>query len=266
VRPVRPVRPGRHVTRSRVARLLLLTVPVAVAAAVVPLAGASRAGADAPKARVAESATDPKPVFLADCAICHGNDARGTNNGPDLRGLGRASIDYELSTGRMPLSSPTAKTDRHPPKYTRPLQEALVTYVYDLAGGGGVDIPDLRLGRANVAAGGETFRLNCAACHAWSGRGGALLEREAPSTHPATPLQTAEAIRVGPGTMPAFGTAAITDRQLNDVVAYVRYIRSPRNRGGNPLWYLGPLVEGGVAWIIGLGLVLLVLRLIGTAR
>jgi ubiquinol-cytochrome c reductase cytochrome c subunit len=66
--------------------------------------------------------------------------------------------------------------------------------------------------------------------------------------------------------MPAFGTAAITDKQLNDIVAYVRYLRHPRDRGGNPLWYLGPLVEGGVAWIIGLGLLLVVIRLIGTPR
>ncbi|HEY7134808.1 MAG TPA: c-type cytochrome [Acidimicrobiia bacterium] len=255
---------------SRLLTLVLLAVPLAVACAVVPAAAATRSRSTprvaSRPAQGVDDSVDPKPVFLADCAICHGSDARGTNNGPDLRGLGRASIDYELSTGRMPLSSPTAKTERRPPKYPPALQEALVTYVYDLAGGGGVDIPELQLEHADLAAGGELFRLNCAACHAWSSRGGALLEREAPSTHPATPLQIAEAIRVGPGTMPAFGTAAITDKQLNDIVAYVRYLRHPRDRGGNPLWYLGPLVEGGVAWIIGLGLLLVVIRLIGTPR
>jgi quinol---cytochrome-c reductase cytochrome c subunit len=258
----------------RLLTLVLVAAPLAVAAAVVPAAAAMRSQetsratprAASRLAQAVDTTVDPKPVFLADCAICHGSDARGTNNGPDLRGLGRASIDYELSTGRMPLRSPTAKTERHPPKYPPALQDALVTFVYDLAGGGGVDIPDLRLEHADLAAGGEVFRLNCAACHAWSSRGGALLEREAPSTHAATPLQIAEAIRVGPGTMPAFGTAAITDKQLNDVVAYVHYLKHPRDRGGNPLWYLGPLVEGGVAWIIGIGLLLVVIRLIGTPR
>ncbi len=261
----------------RLVHLALLAAPVALAAALVPLftpraadASASAASASAASfrrpARAAQTAVDPKPIFLRDCAICHGNDARGTPNGPDLRGFGRASLDYELSTGRMPLPAPDAKVVRRMPRYPADVRDALVTYVFDLAGGGGPDIPVLDQQHADLAQGGELFRLNCAACHAWSGRGGALLAREAPSTHPATPLQTAEAIRVGPGMMPAFGEAAITPRQLDDVVKYVQYIRHPRNRGGYRLWFIGPLAEGGVAWIVGMGLLLVVTRWIGTGR
>ena len=85
---------------------------------------------------------------------------------------------------------------------------------------------------ASVAQGGSVFRLQCAACHAWAGDGGALLHREAPALHEATPTQIAEAVRVGPGAMPAFGTAALTDGQLADLVAYVRYLDHPKDRGG----------------------------------
>jgi ubiquinol-cytochrome c reductase cytochrome c subunit len=266
----------------RVVDLALLAAPLAVAAALVPLFTTRPAQATTPfgqssgrpsgalvatpSARAAQTPTDPKPVFFSDCAVCHGNDARGTPYGPDLRGFGRASLDYELSTGRMPLPSPDAKLIRRRPRYSPELRDALVTYVFDLAGGGGPDIPVLHQAHADVAQGGELFRLNCAACHAWSGRGGALLAREAPSTHPATPLQAAEAMRVGPGMMPAFGEAAITPSQLDDVVAYVQYIRHPRNRGGYRLWFIGPLVEGGVAWIVGMGVLLLFIRWIGTRR
>ncbi len=253
-------------TARRAVEFVLLAAPLALAAALVPVFRTQSAHAVAPSARGAQTANNPRPIFLSDCAVCHGNDARGTPNGPDLRGFGRASIDYELSTGRMPLPSPDAKLIRRTPRYPRALQEALVTFVFDRAGGGGPDVPAVNTDHADVAQGGELFRLNCAACHAWSGRGGALLSREAPSTHPATPLQTAEAIRVGPGMMPAFGDAAISRAQLDDVVAYVGYIRHPSNRGGNPLWYIGPLAEGGVAWVIGLGLLLLFIRWIGTAR
>ncbi|MBV8949420.1 MAG: c-type cytochrome [Actinobacteria bacterium] len=249
--------------------LALFTAPLALAAALVPLfttgAGAAEPSSRRP-GRPAQNVIDAKPIFLRDCAICHGNDARGTPNGPDLRGFGQASIDYELSTGRMPLPSPDAKVVRRAPRYPPDVRDALVTYVFDLAGGGGPDIPVVDLHHADLAQGGELFRLNCAACHAWAGRGGALLAREAPSTHPATPIQTAEAIRVGPGMMPAFGQAALSQKQLADVVAYVQYIRHPENRGGYRLWFIGPLAEGGVAWIVGLGLLLVVVRWIGTGR
>jgi len=254
------------VSLRRAIEAALLAVPVAVAAAMVPmlLGGTARADLSASRRAAADPTTDPKAIFLRDCAVCHGNDARGTNNGPDLRGFGRASIDYELSTGRMPLSSPTAKTDRHTPKYPRSVQEALVDYVYGLAGNGGPDIPSVDTSNADLGRGGELFRLNCAACHEWSGRGGALLYRAAPTTHPATDLQIAEAIRSGPGTMPAFGTAALSQDQMNDVVAYVRYLRQPHDRGGLPLWFLGPLAEGLVAWVIAMGLLLVAVRWIGT--
>src|SRR5207302_794307 len=113
------------------------------------------------------------------------------------------------------------------------------------------------------ARGGELFRLQCAACHAWAGDGGALLHREAPSLHHDTPTQIGDAVRAGPGLMPAFGQAALTDNQLNDLAAYVRYLDHPDDRGGEPLWHLGPMAEGGVAVICGLGIMLLTIRWIG---
>jgi ubiquinol-cytochrome c reductase cytochrome c subunit len=115
-----------------------------------------------------------------------------------------------------------------------------------------------------VAKGGELFRQQCAACHAWSGEGGALVRREAPSTHPATPTQIAEAVRTGPGNMPAFGTTAIDDEELDSLVAYTRYLTAPRDHGGEPLWHVGPLAEGAAAALLGLGLLLIGARWIGS--
>ena len=70
-------------------------------------------------------------------------------------------------------------------------------------------------------------------------------------------------MRVGPGSMPGFGAAAITDEDLNSVVAYVRYLDHPKDRGGQPLWHLGPVAEGGIIWLVGMTLMLLVTRWIG---
>ena len=62
--------------------------------------------------------------------------------------------------------------------------------------------------------------------------------------------------------MPAFGTAALTGRQLNDVVSYVRYLDDPRDRGGLALGHLGPVAEGAIA-LAGIGVLLLFVRWIG---
>jgi len=226
--------------------------------------------------------TDVRQIFLADCAVCHGADARGTPRGPTLVGVGRASIDYQVSTGRMPLiavgrpddqpgspvqplpgkflGDPKSTPHRHDPAYSPAVIRALVDYVAGLAGGGGPDIPTI--GEGNIAEGGELFRLQCAACHAWAGDGGALVRRSAPRLHEATPTQIAEAIRVGPGQMPAFGTAALTDEQVDSVVAYVRYLNSPDDRGGNPLWHLGPVSEGALA-LVAVAALMLFVRWIG---
>jgi ubiquinol-cytochrome c reductase cytochrome c subunit len=244
----------------------LVAAPVLVAImGAWPALQATASGA--PKAAPAPAdAVDVQHTWLADCAVCHGVDGSGTNRGPSLTHIGAAAIDYQLTTGRMPLpatAGPDVQTHRRPPKYSPPTVRQLVVYVDQLTGDRGVPIPRVDLAGANLAEGGDLFRLQCAACHAWAGDGGALLRREAPALHHDTPVQVAEAVRVGPGVMPAFGRAALDDPQLASVVAYVRYLAKPNDRGGEPLWHLGPMAEGAVAWTIGLGLLILATLWIG---
>jgi ubiquinol-cytochrome c reductase cytochrome c subunit len=214
--------------------------------------------------RGVERARSAQEIFLRDCSVCHGADARGTQRGPSLAHEGTASLDYWISTGRMPLSSPDVAPERQTPKYSRATINALVDYIQSINGGGGPSIPVIHPATANVAAGGELFRLNCAACHSWAGTGGALTERAAPSTHEASTTQIAEAVRTGPGRMPAFGPAALTNQQLSEVVAYTRYLAHPTDRGGWALGHLGPYSEGAVAVVIGLGLLVAATRWLGT--
>lgn len=219
-------------------------------------------------------------IFRSDCSFCHGSEGMGTDDGPTLVGVGEAALDYELSTGRMPLAVPgrhnvsgrpvqplprtnpfdPRPTQRHEPAYDRRTIDALVAYVSQLTGGGGPPIPAVEGG--DVARGGELFRLQCAACHSWSGVGGALLHREAPPLWPATPRQIGEAIRVGPGQMPDFGRAALDDDEVRDVVAYVRYLDESHSPGGFALGRLGPVSEGAVA-LAGLAALVLFVRWIG---
>jgi ubiquinol-cytochrome c reductase cytochrome c subunit len=216
-----------------------------------------------------ESATpsprkDIEALYLEDCGICHGSDGRGTPQGPTLVGVGAASVDFQVSTGRMPLPSPDAEPRRRPPKYSRARIRDLVAYVQSITGDRGPAIPAVDSEAGNVARGGELFREQCAACHAWSGEGGALIDREAPATQPATATQVAEAVRTGPGNMPRFGIAAIAGDELDSLVAYTLYLDKPRDRGGEPLWHIGPLAEGAAAAVLGLGALFLAVRWIGT--
>jgi ubiquinol-cytochrome c reductase cytochrome c subunit len=246
---------------ERFTAVLLTAAAGCIAIALMWVSGAA-------PSRAAEDATptpaEVRSIYLSDCATCHGANARGTDRGPDLRGSGEGLIDYYLTTGRMPLGEPDEKVTRHAAAYPPETIRALVTYVHTLAGGEGPPIPDVDVNAGTIAAGGELYRLNCAACHAWSGNGGALLHREAPPVHQATPTQIAEAVRGGPGNMPAFGQAALTDRQVDSIVRYVRYLDDPNDRGGSSLWHVGPLVEGAVAIVIGLGALVIATRWIGT--
>jgi ubiquinol-cytochrome c reductase cytochrome c subunit len=241
-------------------RSLALLLPWVVGGVAFATARPSRADVDP----AAVSVDWARTTFLADCAICHGNRGQGSEAGPPLTGVGAAAIDYWVSTGRMPLSTHHHGTriDRQKPKYSPAQIDALVAYVATITGGG-PGIPHVSPD-GDAGAGGVLYRLNCAACHSWAGTGGALQDREAPNLFAATPTQIAEAVRTGPDAMPSFGQAALTDRQLDDVVAYIRTLDHPDDRGGLALWHAGPLAEGAVAIVLGLGALLLISRVIGT--
>ena len=50
--------------------------------------------------------------------------------------------------------------------------------------------------------------------------------------------------------MPAFSKKAITDKQLDSLIAYVQYAKNPDDRGGWAIGRIGPVPEGIVAWFI----------------
>src|ERR1019366_8245841 len=44
-------------------------------------------------------------LFAANCSSCHGPEALGTTRAPNLQGLGAGTVDFWVSTGRMPLAN-----------------------------------------------------------------------------------------------------------------------------------------------------------------
>src|SRR5437667_423343 len=78
-----------------------------------------------------------------------------------------------------------------------------------------------------------------------------------------TSTQIAEAVRIGPYLMPRFSTKAISDRQLDDLVAYVDYAKHPRDPGGWSIGHLGPWPEGAVSWLVAAAALVFMCTLFG---
>jgi len=252
-------------------RILVVVVLTAAALAVAVLTvGASAAPAQVRPPTTTTPAPDPADVaagyelYQIACTTCHGARGEGVEDrGPSLVGVGAASADFYLSTGRMPLDRPRSQAERKKVAYSPVQIRQLVAFVASL--GPGPPIPDVDPAAGNLAEGNRLYANNCAPCHSSAGAGGALGRAVyAPPLNRATPVQVAEAIRVGPGAMPVFGPEALDDDQVNSIVRYVEYLRHPDDQGGLGLGHLGPIPEGFVAWVVGLGAMLMAVRWIGT--
>lgn len=203
-------------------------------------------------------------LYGARCALCHGESGRGGDGGPSLIGVGAASVDFYIRTGRMPLSSPDERPVHQEPKLNEEQKAALIAYVTSLPGEG-PDIPNIEgWSRAELTRGFEIFTENCAACHGPTAAGIAVGQRDISSNlEVSTPLEIAEAIRIGPGVMPLFGEDAISQEELEAVVAWVMHLRQREEPGGTSIGRSGPVTEGLVAWVVGLGGLAVVMYLLG---
>jgi ubiquinol-cytochrome c reductase cytochrome c subunit len=202
-------------------------------------------------------------LFATQCSSCHGLDGRGVEGrGPSLESEGEAAADFVLRTGRMPLAAPGLQARRGPVRYSEEEIVALVAYVGTI--GDGPDIPVVDTAGADVARGGELYRLNCAACHVSSGAGAPIGGGQiAPNLTEATPTQIGEAIRVGPGSMPVF---AFSSSEIDDVAAYIQVLDRENTTGANRFGGAGPVAEGLAAWILALVPLVFLTRWIGRPK
>jgi len=196
-------------------------------------------------------------LFVANCATCHGFNLEGTTEGPSLIGVGAASVDFQVGTGRMPLAQSAPQAPIKPVQFTQEQINAMAAYVASVAPGPA--IPDERYltgEGADLARGGEIFRTNCAMCHNVAGAGGALTEgKYAPPLGGVSAAHIYEAMLTGPQNMPVFNDANISPEDKANVIAYLKYLETAPSVGGLSLGSLGPVAEGLFIWIFGLGAV-----------
>lgn len=196
-----------------------------------------------------------KKLFLANCATCHGLQAQGTKAGPSLAGVGAASVDFQVGTGRMPLAKPDVQAPKQKVRFSQEEISSLAAYIASLAPGPAIPDAEYTNGQGDVAKGAELFRVNCAMCHNFAGSGGALTRgKYAPSLRNVSGKHIYEAMVTGPQSMPVFNDNNISPEAKNDIVSYLHAVDKEENVGGMNLGNLGPVSEGLFAWIFGLGL------------
>lgn len=225
----------------------------------------------APEPQVARAQDDAALVAQGEdlylqnnCLTCHGANLQGVvNRGPSLIGVGDAAVYFQVAGGRMPLARQESQAQRKEvlPQFDPDTEEgrrnldALGAYIQ--ANGGGPQRPaeeGIALQGEDSARGGELFRLNCASCHNFTGRGIALSSgKYAPSLDAATEDIIYTAMLSGPQNMPKFSDRQLTPEEKEDIIAYITSVSDGNNNpGGNALGGIGPVSEGLIAFIVGL--------------
>jgi ubiquinol-cytochrome c reductase cytochrome c subunit len=248
--------PGAPVRRSRMRRRLAATARLVAALAIIGgLYTAFAPGIqaeDTPK--LSDHAVAGKRLFDQSCISCHGQNAQGVpGRGPSLVGAGSAAVEFQVTTGRMPLARQEAQAERKDPLFNDAQARDIAQYIQEVGGG-----PQLPSGTnfhqgGDIARGGELFRVNCSACHAFAAGGGALSSgKYAPSLGPSTDRQLYAAMLTGPQNMPVFGDNQLTPQEKRDVIAYVQNMKQDQDPGGLGLGHYGPVPEFLVIFLVGM--------------
>jgi ubiquinol-cytochrome c reductase cytochrome c subunit len=201
---------------------------------------------------LAPPAPDGAALYAAHCASCHAPQKWGTGDGPSLRGVGTASLDFYLMTGRMPAAVPWIEIAHRDERSGQGLSlvdiRALETYLAPTVAGG-PPIPPV-VANGDLVRGRTLFSQNCQQCHGLAGEGGDLGALDwAPSLDRTSIAQVAEAVRVGPGQMPIFGEQQLSANDLDDVASYVMHLQNARQPTFPPFGSTGPVPEGAVAYL-----------------
>ena len=257
---------SRHRRRPLAGAAVLLVALLSTGGLYAAFSPASQAEAEQDNAALV---SEGKELFMVNCSTCHGSNGEGitTQNGklygPSLIGVGAAAVDFQVGTGRMPMAQPGAQVEAKDPSFDQHEIDAMAAYVASL--GPGPSVPDSeqydpesygseKEKEKAVTLGGQIFLTNCTACHNFTGAGGAMPRGgKAPSILKTDPKHIYEAMLTGPQSMDNFSDGNISPEEKKAVISYVESMKEQPDYGGYNNGSLGPVTEGIVAWIVGLG-------------
>ena len=89
------------------------------------------------------------------------------------------------------------------------------------------------------------------------GEGGALSSgKAAPSLNDSNDLEIYTAMLSGPENMPVFGDNQLTPEEKRSIIAYVQTVNNQADPGGAGIGRVGPVAEGLVMWVVGVGVLM----------
>ncbi|WP_454116431.1 cytochrome bc1 complex diheme cytochrome c subunit [Microbacterium aurum] len=240
--------------RSKWAAAALIGIGLLVTGGVYAGASAAMAATEPTTASSALTVEDGKKLFQANCATCHGLNMEGTADGPSLYGVGELAVEFQMSTGRMPLQMQGPQAPQKPVQFTEDQIKAIAAWVQSVSPGPTYPDPEVIDGNGDVANGAELFRINCAMCHNVAAAGGALTEgKYAPALTSTSALHMYAAMVTGPQNMPVFNNMTLTPEEKRDIISALLFLQENESAGGFSLGSLGPVSEGLFIWIFGIG-------------
>ncbi|WP_457098268.1 cytochrome bc1 complex diheme cytochrome c subunit [Microbacterium sp. P5_E9] len=243
-----------HGRRSPWAAAALIGIGLLLTGGVYAGASAAMAATEDTKAPTALTVEDGKKLFQANCATCHGLDLQGTQAAPSLYGVGELAVEFQVSTGRMPLQATGPQAPEKPVQFTHEQILAMAAYVQSTSPGPTYPSDETIDGGGDVARGAELFRINCAMCHNVAAAGGALTEgKYAPPLTETSALHMYAAMVTGPQNMPVFNDMYLSTEDKRDIISSLLFQQEAVSPGGFALGSLGPVSEGLFIWIFGIG-------------
>ncbi len=240
--------------RSKWAAAALIGIGLLVTGGIYAGASAAMAATEPSSASTTLTVEDGKKLFQANCATCHGLNLAGTPDGPSLYGVGELAVEFQMSTGRMPLQMQGPQAPQKPAQFTEDQILAIAKWVQSTSPGPEFPSDEILDGKGDVANGAELFRVNCAMCHNVAAAGGALTEgKYAPALTSTSALHMYAAMVTGPQNMPVFNNMTLTTDEKRDIISALLYLQENESPGGWSLGSLGPVSEGLFIWIFGIG-------------
>lgn len=204
-------------------------------------------------------------LYAQACAQCHASDGGGAvvpgsdREAPALTDrpqVTAAYVDLVMRTGRMPPAADPFNNQPREIVFDEDQRLAIVAYVVDEFGVPNdlAEVTGLPEGDAGV--GQNVYATNCAACHGATGAGGVAGGGAwTPTVNIYDSTTIAEAIRVGPFQMPAFGSDQITDEEAADVSAFLEEVQA---EPGTPLGLaeLNPVFASGFVALLAIVMIL----------
>ena len=243
-----------HGRRSPWAAAALIGIGLLLTGGVYAGASAAMASTADTTASTALTVDDGKKLFQANCATCHGLDLQGTQAAPSLYGVGELAVEFQVSTGRMPLQATGPQAPEKPVQFTEEQILAMAAYVQSTSPGPTYPSDETIDGGGDVARGAELFRINCAMCHNVAAAGGALTEgKYAPPLTETSAQHMYAAMVTGPQNMPVFNDMYLSTEDKRDIISSLLFQQEAVSPGGFALGSLGPVSEGLFIWIFGIG-------------